>query len=271
MKKMLVSLLMVFSTYSGIGQGINCETCKDDSLYYRACLLYTEACEFPQGSDSSQILLDKAIEICPYFSSAYYVRAIPFLKRGEFITWKVLIDKAVQYNPQLYLGYRGGARFMFLRDFLGAIRDIEKADSICAYDIGFIYNGDYHLQIIRALIYRGLGDNKKAIEIIEKQLKQPDYLPGPFDYLHLGVLYLEFHNYQSAIDCLKKQIEFNDSLAEAYYYLALTYQAMRMGELFSENITKAKDYYLKRKRLPGDGSYMDYVDKVYLSDFEVSF
>ncbi|MCD4747666.1 MAG: hypothetical protein K8R58_15330 [Bacteroidales bacterium] len=268
MKKLSIILILILVVNIGIGQSINCEVYKNDSLYYQACLQYTKACKYSQGSKSAQILLDNAIEICPYFSHAYYVKAIPYLKRGEFITWKKMIDKAVEHNTEEYLGYRGGARFQFLRDYKGAINDIEKIDSLLGYNIGYIYNGDYHLQIVRALSYKGLENKEKAIQIIEQQLTKENYDAGPFDYLHLGILKLEIQDYQGAIIYLKKQIEINDYLSESYYYLSLAYKSVNEKTLYIKNITKAKDYYINEKRLPGEGSFMDYMDKIYMKDIE---
>lgn len=249
-------------------QRINCEAYKEDSLYYKACLKYTKACEYYQGAKEAQILLDEVVEICPYFADAYYVKAIPYLKRGDFITWKNLIDKAVEYAPEDYLGYRGGCRFQFLRDYKGAIRDIEQLITFSDCDIGYIYNGDYHLNIILALSYKGIGEKEKAIGIIEKQLSTMNYEAGPYDYLHLGVLKFEINNFDEAVLSLNKQIAINDYVAETYFYLALIYKKKGNKYLYTENLKKSKKYFLQGKELPGLNSFMDYTDKIYLKEID---
>src|SRR5690606_21534705 len=97
--------------------------------------------EREQGARRSQLLFDEAIKLCPGFDFAYYEKSVPYLKRGDFITWRRLMDMAVELNPKRNLGDRGWCRYQFLRDYQGAIQDIEKLDSLVIYDIGFSVNG----------------------------------------------------------------------------------------------------------------------------------
>jgi len=69
---------------------------------------------------------------------------------------KKMIDKAVELDPEKYLGYRGWCRLQFLRDYKGAIKDIEELKSLVSYDIGACQTGDYHLNIVLTLCYQKL-------------------------------------------------------------------------------------------------------------------
>jgi tetratricopeptide (TPR) repeat protein len=232
---------------------------------YEACVTATEG-EAGQGTKASQLQFDKAIELCPSFDYAYFEKAVPYLKRGEFIAWKKLIDKAVALNPTGHLGYRGWCRYQFVRDYKGAIKDLEKLDSLLTHDIGYSMNGDYQLNVAKALCYKALGQKKKAIEIIETQLAQKGYSPMTYDYLHLGVLKMENGDTDGGIEYLKKSIAFNDYLAEPYYYLGLIYKSQNLTKEFKENMEKAKTYYLKGyKRFD---PYTHPMDKIYLADIE---
>ncbi len=253
------------SSYSHAQINCNVYTLKNDSACYKACVEANEAAEF-QGTGYSQQKFDKAIALCPTMAYAYFEKAVPYLKNGDFITWKKLIDKAVELDPMAHLGYRGWCRFQFVRDYQGAISDLEKLDALTRFDIGYSINGDYHLQIARALCYKALGEKTKAIEIIETQLKQKDYSPMPFDYLHLGVLKLETDDLKGAIEFLKKEIVLNDYLAENHYYLGLTYKKLNQFDDFKRSMEQAKAFYLKGyKRTDG---YTHPVDKIFLVDIE---
>ena len=244
----------------------NCSVFKEDKSRYQACLVATEAAGLEQGSKQSQLLFEKAIELCPTFDYAYMEKSVPFLKRGDLITWKKLIDQAVELNPLGHLGYRGWCRFQFLRDYEGAINDIEKLDSLTRFDIGYSQNGDYHLNVARALCYKSIGKPQKAIEIIERQLSEKGYSPMTYDYFHLGVLNMEIGNTERAIEYLKKSISFNNYLAEPYYYLGLIQKKKGEKKDFVSNMEKARAYYLKGyKRFD---PYTNPIDKIYLSDIE---
>lgn len=265
MKRSLFILIIIIS--SSTHAQYNCNVFKFDNNQpcYDACVLATKA-EAYQGSKASQQQFDKALELCPTFDWAWFEKSVPYLKRGDFITWKKLIDKAVELNPTGHLGYRAWCKYQFIRDYHGAIRDFEKLDSLISYDIGYSINGDYQLNVAKALCYKGIGEKNKAIKIIEDQLAQQGYTPMIYDYLHLGVLKMEVGDTNGAIEYLNKSIAFNDYLAEPYYYLGLIYKEQNLMKEFRQNMEKAKAYYLKGyKRFD---SYTHPMDKVYLAEIE---
>lgn len=264
MRKYLVLLILVLPLYSFSQYNCNVFKLDNNQPCYEACI--TATADAGQGTKKSQLQFDKAIELCPTFDYAYFEKAVPYLKRGDFITWKKLIDKAVELSPQQHLGYRGWCRYQFIRDYKGAIKDIEKLDSLRTSDIGYSINGDYHLNVAKALCYKALGQKSKAVGIIEGQLSQNGYSPMPYDYLHLGVLKMEIGNFDEAINHLKKSIELNPYLADHYYYLGLSYKKKKLEKESYDNFAQAKTLYLK-----GYGrldSYTHPMDKIYLADIE---
>jgi tetratricopeptide (TPR) repeat protein len=265
MKILLLTSLTTISLYSYSQPNCNVYLYNKDEPCYKACVLATEG-EGRQGSKESQLKFDSAIKLCSDFAYAYREKSVPYLKRGDFITWKKLIDKAVEINPMENLGYRGWCRFQFVRDYQGAIADLEKLDAMTDFEIGYSVNGDYQLNIAKALCYKAIGQKEKAIEIIEKQLSEKNYSTGLYDYFHLGVLKMETGETEKAISILKKSISTNDYFAEPYYYLALIYKKQKLVKEFKENMEKAKTYYLKGyKRFD---PYTQPMDKIYLADIE---
>lgn len=244
----------------------NCEAYKGNDLCYKACQECMVAISFRQGSYNSQDHFDKAIELCPTFDYAWYEKAVPYLKRGQFIEWKRLIDQAVTLNPTEHLGYRGWCRYQFLRDYEGAIADIEELESLVKYDIGFSVNGDYHLVIAKALCYKALGQTAKAAEMIETFLATSEYSAGPYDYLHLGVMQWELGDWEKAQQYLEQQLEENDYLADTYYYLAQVAAAQCEIQAYQQHLTKALEFYQQ------DLFLMDYyshpMDRIYRAQIE---
>lgn len=267
--KALTITVIAWACFNGsISAQPNCNVFKmqGDETCYEACMLATKRVG-PQGSGKSQEKFDKAIKQCPTLDYAYFEKAVPFLKRGDFITWRKLIDKAVELNPELRLGYRGWCRYQFLRDYNGAIMDLERLDTLLHHnDIGYSINGDYHLNVAKALCYKAIGKKEIAIKIIEKQLAKDGYSPMPYDYLHLGVLKIETGQLRDAIVCLNMSIQNNNYLAEAYFYLGKIYREMGLKNDFIVNMEKAKSFYLSGKRMIDP--YTTHMDKVYFSQIE---
>jgi tetratricopeptide (TPR) repeat protein len=223
-----------------------------------------KAIRYKQGSYQSQQHFDKSIELRPTLAYSYIEKAVPYLTRGLFVEWKKMIDKAVELAPEEHLGYRGWCRLQFLRDYQGAIEDIEKLKSLVNYDIGYCQTGDYHLNIALALCYKELGNLEKARELILEQLSAENYSEGLYDYYHFGVLEYEMENYEEAIICFDKQIEANDYLGETYFFKALANKKLTQFEFYSQNLKKAEDYYRNRKNRTD--TYTEPIDKIYLSD-----
>ncbi len=267
MRARFTALLVFLGTCnSSVGQP-NC-----NAFLYMGDTLKFEACKKAEGveghyqfSQEFQMVLDSALSIDPSFDYAYAEKSVAYLKSGDFLTWKLLIDQAVENNPEGYLGYRGWCRYQFFRDYKGAIEDIERLDKLVQYDIGSSVNGDYHLQIARAICYDALGERSSAIGIIEAQLAKEDYFIGKYDYLHLGVMYLKSGNNKKAREAFANQKREND-LSENHYYLALSYR--NSGDLNEciAHLEKAKEMYRQERKM--FDPYTQPYDKVYLADIE---
>lgn len=247
----------------------NCEAYKysGDTLKYQACTKAMEAKGFYQFSKEYQTVFDRALAIDSTFDYAYWAKSIAYLKSGDFITWKKLIDKAVKYNPEGHLGYRGWCRYQFFNDYEGAINDIELLDSLVSYDIGYSQNGTYHLNVAKGLWYAALGENHKALGIIEKQVSQNelDDFIGQFDYLHLGVLYLKTGEFTQALEAFGQQEKVNP-LAEAKYYSALTYLKINDIQGYKSSLEQALVLYTDDQIMTD--TYSTPLDKIYLVDIQ---
>lgn len=209
-----LSFLLLIVYTNTIAQ-VNCNAVEGENCK-KACGLYNWASD-RQGSRESQEAFDKAIGLCPDFSNSYMEKAVPYLKNGDFVTWKILIDKAVAADPKMHLGYRGWCKFQFLRDYKGAVQDLEELGKYYPEDLGRSLNGDYHLEVVKAMSYSALGQKGKAVGIIEKLLASKGYFKGMYDHYQLGVTYFELGRYDEALENFEKQSkEYN--FAENIYF-----------------------------------------------------
>lgn len=255
----------LFSLQNGFAQNCNAFKVSGDSLQYKACTIVQGVGKHYQFSKEYQTTYDKAIAICPYFASGYHAKSVAYLKSGDFIRWKELIDEAVRLKPKEYLGYRGWCRYQFFRDYRGAIADIERLEATVNYDIGHSTNGDYHLNIAKALCYKAIGDKPKAIQIIEQAVKKDAFSTGIYSYLHLGVMYLEDGKFEKAIEVFKQQ-EKDNNIAENNYYSAMALKELGRLKESTDHLKIALKLYKKGFNL-SDG-YDHPMDKIYLSQIE---
>ena len=259
----LLPLLIVGNIYAQS----NCDIYRrsGDMKKYDACKKSESAGRHYQFSREFMEIQDQALAIDPTYAAAYKAKSTAYLKSGDFITWKILIDQAVEYDPKNTLGYRGWCRYQFFRDYKGAIADIEQLEKILGYDIGLSTNGDYHLKVAKALCYKGLGQKDKALEILENYLSaNPDFI-GLYDYMHLGVLYLELGKTEEAIVAFERQaMEF--SHAESEYYWAMACKSLGQREACRQHLEEAKAKYLAYKYHLDP--YTAAMDRIYLADID---
>lgn len=263
MKKGIIFLAFLLLTLN-LYAPPNCEIYKNDENCYKACKKAMRAIRYKQGSYQSQQYFEQSHELCSTFAYSYMQKAVPYLKRGLFVEWKAMIDKAVELAPEEYLGYRGWCRLQFLRDYEGAIKDIEQLKKLVDYDIGDCQTGDYHLNIALALCYKEMGEFNKARDLFEEQISSDNYFQGLYDFYHFGVLEYEAGNYKKAIEYLEKQVEFNDYFGETYYFIAMANKKLEKFDAYQQNLLKSEEYY-KQGKVRKD-TYTETMDKIYLID-----
>ena len=253
-------------------QSVNCTLYPVGSPCRQACDLYESPPqpEARQGSAQSQREFDHLIALCPSFAPAWHEKAVPYLKRGDFGTWKRLIDEAVRLQPKLYLAYRGWCYFHFLRDYERATADLtqvlaEARDQLCANN-----DGDYDLRIVLALCKRELGDRAGALALFTAgiQLGEAQQRVGLYDYLHRGVTRLQVGDYVGAVQDLQREQQQVKQLAETHYYLGVAYQRQGQRYLARQQLTLAQTLF-EQGHYRHD-SYSESVDAVYPADVQLA-
>lgn len=260
----LFGFLLILATQSAMSAP-NCNVYKENEKCYMACLEAEKAERHPQGSKESQQHFLKSISLCPEFAYSYFEHGVPFAKRGQMDAWKKLIDKAVELAPEEYLGIRGWYHWIFMNNYEKAIADIERLDELLDRDIGETGDGFYHLNAMKALCYKGLGNFEKAIEVLEDCIASTEYYQGYYDNLHLGVLYLKVGNHSRALQEFKKQMEFND-VSEAYFYSAMVYQELKDSKKAREYLNMALEKY--DAKIGMHNPYRQLMDEIYRLDIE---
>lgn len=257
-------ILFLTSIQTVISGQQNCELLKEDTECYQACLLMNQESLHYQGSYASQKHLSDAIEMCPTLSNAYFEKSVAFLKRGMFIEWKELMDKAIELDPEQHLSYRAWCQFSFLHNYEETIKDLNRLSELKGRPfMGVGQSGDYDLRMVLALSHRFIGQKEKAVEIIETAMADKDYYFGLYDYLHLGVLYLENGQLEKAMESFEKQVTENE-LAEVYYYIGRTLLLQENGTEAKRNADKALELYRGNRKM--HSNYYEYPDQIYEQD-----
>lgn len=264
-------LLLLFCLIGIISKGQqNCDIYTDSSCNL-ACKLSNAASTFPQGSRRSQECLDSAIRLCPDMADAWREISVPYLKRGDFSTWRKYIDKAVGLQPGRFLDIRGWCRFKFLRDYEGALVDLRMFDSLTHYSSKHTGDGTYRLSIVMALCERELGNYTSASLYFSKGIDSIFYTKGKdfiglFDLLHRAVLKLRRQDYTGALSDLDQQEKLCKNYVETSYYKGIAYRSLGKLKLADKHFKNAARLYKEGFHM--SDIYCEMLDAVYPSDIE---
>jgi len=233
-----------------------------------ACFMIERVFLHPQGSWQSQQGIDGVLRLCPEFAYGWQQKSIPFLKRGDYATWRKYLDKAVEIEPTTYLGYRAGCLFDALHDYTNCLADLERLENLTkSKNVGMNPGGELDLRIIKALCLRELGKKEACLETFEETIRNNEEKQnvGNFEYFYFGTTLYHSGRYEDALVWLKKQETMYKRFAETSFYLACVYEKMKQPELAKAYLLEAEKNY-KDGFIRKDPYQISWPDQIYLKD-----
>jgi tetratricopeptide (TPR) repeat protein len=206
-----------------------------------------------------EIYCDSLIAICPNIAEVYRVKAIPYIKNGDYATAFALENKAVELDPKQWTAYRGFLKLIFTKDYEGAIIDFQKAQQLTPN--GFEMDHTYFFYM--GLCNLELGNYAQA----EKDLKQDIFIQTQNDssgsphfntLLYMGILYYEMGENALAKDYLSRCLAQYKQLPEASFYMSMIYKQEKGKESRWQYLATAKEMIKKRYGMNEDNMYYAY-------------
>lgn len=219
------------------------------------------AAKYSYNSPQWQLYCDSLIAICPNIARAYQLKAIPYIKYGDYATAFPLEDKAVELEPKNYTAYRGFLKCIFTKDYEGAIIDFRKAQQLTpnSYEMDHtypFYEGLCNLELGNYLLAEENFKQDISIQTKGDLAKQNKIHFNTFFYL--GVLYYEMKENEKAKENLQKCLAVFQSHPDANYYLALLYKRENNMELCNKHLSIAKTAKEKAFNINEDNIYYAY-------------
>lgn len=203
----------------------------------------------------------KAIEYDQENSDAWMERSVAFNKAGDFEKGFEYLNKAVELDPKLHLGYRGWIRLRKMRDYDKALEDFDRLDSLTPNFIDAPWGEN--IDFLRGECYFGKEEYKKAIESFNLNVKnnKEDWV-DIHTFVYLGLCEYEIGNYEKAIIEFQRALKQSEYTPEAYFGIAKSYYKLEKFEKAKENIIKAEQN-IEYKR---EDSYNEFLNEIYLSE-----
>jgi len=216
----------------------------------------------PQGSKESQFFFDLAIEADSTLSYTYFEKSVPFNKRGNYSRGFELLNKAVELNPKMHLGYRGWLRLVKLKDYQGCISDLYNLNKIKSKNTFKAWGQNINFLI--GISYLGLKKYEIAIEHFNFAINENNEEIDLNHYLYNAIALLNKESFEQSIRNLKTCISHNSNFTEAYYYLGVNYSKLNQQFLAKHNYNKALHLYEKRIKIRNP--YNEVFIELYLED-----
>ncbi len=208
-----------------------------------------------------QLYCDSLIAICPNIGNAYQLKAIPYIKYGDYAKAFPLEDKAVEVEPKRWTAYRGFLKCIFTKDYEGAIIDFKKAQQLTPNS----YEMDHTYPFYEGLCNLESGNYKAA----EENFKQDIFIQTGGDpqkqnkihfntFLYLGILYYEMMDNERARENFQKCIAIYQAHPDANYYLGMLYQREHNTALKNKYLEIAKQSKMKGYNINEDNIYYAY-------------
>ncbi|WP_109301247.1 tetratricopeptide repeat protein [Aquimarina sp. AU474] len=217
--------------------------------------------EHAQGMYLSQKMFDILIFQNADNSDLYFEKSVAFNKMGQYAKGSELLDKAVQIDPKIHLGYRGWLKLRKLRSFDNALKDFDRLDKLTPNVIDAPWGED--IDFLRGECYYGKKEYQKAIDMFNRSIKnQKEDWADIHTFVYLGLCEYELGNYEKAISEFDRALQQSQTTPESYLGMAKAYHKLGDIQQAKNHVSKAEEY-IESKR---DDVYNELLNEIYLSD-----
>lgn len=192
-----------------------------------------------QGRQLSQFMFGILTKQYPDYSDAYHEQSVAYNKRGLYYDGFKLLDKAVMLNPKRHLGYRGWMKLEKLKDYKGAIIDLERLDILTPNIVDNVQGEN--INYLLAISYQGLGNYDKSKHYYERFFETTDSATlnlKSIVYVNYGTLLEKLNLNQEALKQYSISLKGHFKFSEAYFRKAEIFEKLRLKD-------SAQHYYEK--------------------------
>ena len=214
-----------------------------------------------QGGYLSQSIFEILKFQDPSNDEIYFEQSVPFNKRGDHQKAYSLLDKAVELNPKMHLGYRGYINLRFLRNYKAALKDFDRLDTLTPDFVDTPWGED--IDFLRGESYFGLGNFEKAKKHFQQSIRnQGEEWIDVQAFVYAGLCEYNLGHFKEAKRYYKKALDNSKYTVEAHLELARIYIEENDPESAISHLEKAEKYFNYKR----DDPYNEYLNEIYRSD-----
>jgi len=221
-----------------------------------------------QGLFISQKLFDILVFQYPDYSDVFFEKSIPFNKRGNYAEGFKSLNKAVDIDPKLHLGYRGWLKLHKLKDYKGCLDDLRRLDSLTPNHTDAPWGDNIHY--VMGLSYKGLRKHKLALIEFNKSIhsEKDSSWVNPYVFLHKGIIHYREGSFEKALKNFEayRKVNYGSLTSEYCFWKGSTYGKLNNTDSSLVLLKKSKELY--NQGYKQKDTYNEIQDELYLSDIE---
>ncbi len=165
-----------------------------------------------------QNCLDEGLKKDSTIAALWQQKAMPYFKARKYEVGMQYIDKAVFYDPQQWLPYRGFIKCIFTKTYKESIADFQE----CIKKYGDGYRMDHKYSFYIGLCYLQLNEYEKAEKILKEYnddlFKNRQGLEHPTALFYYGIAKYELKKWDVAIVLFYKALKIYPNFSDAKFY-----------------------------------------------------
>ncbi|MEN5436586.1 tetratricopeptide repeat protein [Sphingobacterium faecium] len=202
--------------------------------------LVDSAHQYSYYSKEWQKYIDMGLKEDSTIAYLWQQKAMPLFKQGKYELGMQYLDKAVFYDKDNYLNYRGFIKCIFAKTYQEAIVDFEEAISLH----GNSHVMDHSYQFYIALSLLQLNEFEKAEVILKQEIDKMLQELGEdwvhhLDLFYYGISQYEQGKYNMAIKTFDRALNKYQQFSDAKYYKAISLVHLDKTEAASKLIEEA--------------------------------
>ncbi len=201
-----------------------------------------------QGSVGERMIIFEGMKYSPDNAWGHREIGVPYLKRGFAMEAFKYYDRAIQADPEEWLGYKAYCWLYFYRDYAMALDEITTFD---AFTPDFVdYPQSTSVNYMRGICLLHLGRLEEASHYLKKHLDMEmedvgvEYVEA-LAFLSLGMSYHLEGRYVEADSIFSLGLSENESTSDLHYYKAKNLIELGELDLAKQSLERAQHWYSK--------------------------
>ena len=222
-----------------------------------------------QGSVPEQFLLEEAQYFDSENAAIWREMSVAWLKRGFGVKMAPYYQKAVELDPEKWIGMRGYIYLYFYRDYGRAIADFNATDTLTKDFVD--HPQGQSVDYMRGICYYGLTDYNKALAYLNKYIesvmeKEGEAWVDPYAVLYRGLTFEKVGLDHRALEEFDRVIRIYPNLSDPFYHKARIMTKKGKFVLALNLIGDARKYFERGyfHRRP----YVEVLEQFYLADIK---